>query len=191
MELQPRYGGPEFQHLPFLKEVRRQAHPWTDAGHLVPESSLDAVHLTLSNFLFHFSSSENPGRVDWESYLISLNKDSEAQRGKGMSPLLTRRNRESVSFFSELSKQDCNHSSCSSSEKAIYQESLAELSMIFTSENANLATLFDTAILTSLSFNNLHVCVQMMSNKAWLLLFSRQLCPTFVTRGLYHPGFSV
>ena len=93
-------GGPEFQHLPFLQEVRRQAHPWIDAGHLCARVQPWRLFTwPCWIFSFIFSSSENPGRVDWESYLISLNKDSEAQRGKGMSPLLTRRNGESVSFF--------------------------------------------------------------------------------------------
>lgn len=119
----------------------------------VPESSLGRLFTWPCRiFSFILSSSENPGRVDWESYLISLNKDSEAQRGKGISPLLTRRNRKVSLSFWKLSKEELQLSV----PWFIFESNLSGKSCWAINDlykwkpNPQLpATLFDTAILTS------------------------------------------
>ena len=80
-----------------------------------------------------------------------------------MSPVLTRRNGESTSFFLKALRGRILSVLGSSSEKAIYQERLAELSVILNIKMSPQPTPFDTEILTSPSFNNLYVYVQMMS----------------------------
>lgn len=157
-------GGPELQHLAFLKEVRRQAHPWIDAGHFCARAQPWRLFTwPCWIFSFIFSSSETPERVGWESYLISLNKDSGVQRSEGMSPLLTRRNGESISFW-KLSKKN---RSCLSlvhlPRKQFIRKVLLSYQWSFHVKTSLHATLFDTEPLASLSLNNLYVYVQMMS----------------------------